>query len=41
MVQYISKKKIEKFFDNLIEKFEEEDEDLKGIKLIRDEILKL
>lgn len=41
MVQYISKKKIERLFEKILKDVEEDEDTYKSIELIRDEIMKL
>lgn len=41
MVQYISKKKIERLFERILEDVEDDEDTYKSIELIRDEIMKL
>lgn len=41
MVQYVSKKKINRLFEKILEEVEDDEETYKSLELIRDEILKL
>lgn len=41
MVQYISKKKIEKLFEYILNDVKDDEETYKSIELIRNEIMKL
>ena len=41
MVQYVSKKKINRLFEKILEEVEDDEETYKSLELIRDEIMKL
>lgn len=41
MVQYVSKKKINRLFEKILEEVEDDKETYKSLELIRDEIMKL
>lgn len=41
MVQYVSKKKINRLFERILEEVEDDEETYKSLELIRDEIMKL
>lgn len=41
MVQYVSKKKINRLFDKILKEVEDDEDTYKSLELIRDEIMKL
>lgn len=41
MVQYVSKKKIQRLFDRILEEVQDDEDSYKSLELIRDEIMKL
>lgn len=41
MVQYVSKKKIKRLFDRILEEVQDDEDSYKSLELIRDEIMKL
>lgn len=41
MVQYVSKKKINKLFEKILKEVEDDEETYKSLELIKDEIMKL
>ena len=41
MVQYVSKKKINRLFDRILEEVQDDEDTYKSLELIRDEIMKL
>jgi hypothetical protein len=41
MVQYVSKKKIKRLFDKILEEVQDDEDSYKSLELIRDEIMKL
>lgn len=41
MVQYVSKKKIDRLFDKILKEVEDDEDTYKSLELIRDEIMKL
>ena len=41
MVQYVSKKKIKRWFDKILEEVQDDEDSYKSLELIRDEIMKL
>lgn len=41
MVQYVSKKKIKRLFDRILEEVQDDEDTYKSLELIRDEIMKM
>lgn len=41
MVQYVSKKKINRLFEKILKEVEDDEDTYKSLELIRDEIMKL
>ncbi len=41
LVQYVSKKKINRLFDKILKEVEDDEDTYKSLELIRDEIMKL
>lgn len=41
MVQYVSKKKVNRLFEKILKEVEDDEETYKSLELIRDEIMKL
>lgn len=41
MVQYVSKKKVNKLFEKILKEVEDDEDTYKSLELIRDEIMKL
>ena len=41
LVQYVSKKKIDRLFDKILKEVEDDEDTYKSLELIRDEIMKL
>ena len=41
MVQYVSKKKINKLFEKILKEVEDDEETYKSLELIKDEIMKM
>ena len=41
MVQYVSKKKINKLFEKILKEVEDDEDTYKSLELIKDEIMKL
>lgn len=41
MVQYVSKKKVKRLFDRILEEVQDDEDTYKSLELIRDEIMKL
>lgn len=41
MVQYVSKKKVKRLFDRILEEVQDDEDTYKSLELIRDEIMKM